>query len=181
MIKFNDFLNESKDDWDKILEENSQIFEEFLEHLSDYMDLAEKSAISKLFILCKGTSIITKTKKVYRVMCQENDKDIDFGSREMISTSTSKIKGKTLDTVIGDMKDRYEHHKGMKDCKVVYVEIPNVQGINIYSLITQGTKKGTKLNEYLDDYYIDMFKRLKSEKEFLAINNNLKASKIEEL
>lgn len=181
MISFNEFINERKENWDDVLEENSEIFDEFLEHLSDYMDLAEKSAISKLFVLCKGTSIITKTKKVYRVMCQEQGKDIDFGSREMISTSTSKIKGKVLNNVIGDMKDRYEHHKGMKNCKVVYVEISNVEGINIYSLIISALKKGTKLNEYLDDYYLDMFKRLKSEKEFLAINNNLKISKVDEV
>lgn len=180
MIKFTEFINEGTD-FNKIFEDNKDIFDEFLELLSDYMDFSEKSVISKLYKLVKGTSIITSSKSLYRVMVQEEGKDIDFGNREMISTSVSKVKGKTLDGIIGDMTDRYEYHKGIKDYKIVYVEISGAEGIDIYSLIMSSLKKGSTLNEYLDDYYIDMFKRLKAEKEFLAVNKNLKVKKIEEL
>jgi len=177
MKTFKEYINETLS-FEKIFLENKEIFDKFLELLSDYMDLSDKSVIDELYKLTLGTSLITDNKKVFRVMCTDDIENIDFGTRKMISASVSKVKGKVLDNIISDMTDRYKRHKHMSECKLVYVELNDVKGINISELIKEGLKKGTKLNIYLDDEYLDMFKRLKSEKEFLVINNDIKINKV---
>lgn len=170
-MKFKEFL--------QILEsyEVNDDFNTFLDLLSDYMDLAEKSVLGKIMDFAKKHGYITTKKKVYRVMHVNDDKNIDFGRFPMISTSTSKIKGKTLDGVIGDMVDRYKYHRKLDNVSVKYVEISNVQGIDIEAI---GKFVITNKNDF-NAYYVDMFKRLKAEKEFLIINKDLHVTKVEDL
>jgi hypothetical protein len=181
-MTFKEYILEAKisQDWDALYLEDAEKFNAFLELLSDYMDLSEKKVIKDLYNLVKGTRYLSTLPSVYRVQCTDSE-EIDFGTREMISSSTAKITGKTLQNVINDMKDRYEYHKNMKTCDVKYIQILKPEGINIHSLIQHSLKKGTTLNKELDDYYLDLFKRLKSEKEFLAVNKGLKIGKIQEV
>lgn len=165
-MNFRDFLlNETY--------EIDQPFIDFLDLLSNYMDLADKSVIDKIYEYAHTYNYIREKNKVYRIMCVNND--TDFGRFKLISTSTKKLKGKVLDNIINDMKDRYTHYRKTKECKLGYVELKNVKGVDIESIGSFVIANKDKF----DDYYVDMFKRLKSEKEFLVINKDLKAVNIE--
>ena len=155
-MKFSDFIFENY-----TIDDN---FLSFIDSLTEYMDLDNKSKIDEIIKKVHSLNIITNKKKVFRVMVI--DKEPEF-KMKLISSSTSKLKGKVLDNIISDMKDRYSHFL-KKNGEVKYVELENVQGIDIedigkFILDSKNSKK-------FDDYTIDVFKRLKSEKEFLIIN-----------
>lgn len=151
-------------------------FHEFIDYLYDYMDLYEKDKIPNIIKLAEKLKLIDTKAKVFRVTCKsgDNDNSIDFGDFDLVSTSTSKLKGKVLQGIIDDMQDRYKHYK-KKECELVYVELSNVKGIDI----TQLSKFILANKNEFEDYIVDMFKRLKSEKEFLAYNKNLTIKKVE--
>lgn len=182
MITFRELLTEKlqNNSIDKMYTNDKDKFMEIMDLLSNYMDFSDITVIPKLAKAIRNTPLVTFKNKVYRVMCREIGKDIDLGTIEMISTSTKRLKGKVLDRVIGDMKDRYKYYKKMKDCEVVYIELSNVEGLDIENLINLALDKTSELNK-IDKYYLDMFKRLKEEKEFLVFNNKLKISNIEVL
>lgn len=155
-MKFSDFIFENY-----TIDDN---FLSFIDSLTEYMDLDNKSKIDEIIKKAHSLNIITNKKKVFRVMVI--DKEPEF-KMKLISSSTSKLKGKVLDNIISDMKDRYSHFS-KKTGEIKYVELENVQGIDIedigkFILNPKNSKK-------FDDYTIDVFKRLKSEKEFLIIN-----------
>ncbi len=174
-------LSESKNLIDEIIlsYDRKTIFN-FIDTLTEYMDFYDKDKINILKNMCDKYPLFCRFKKskVFRVMVIENMNNVDFGKREFISTSTSKLKGKVLKGVIGDMVDRYSHYKKIKG-KVGYVQIQNPSGIDVEAFIKEGLNKNSKLYTIINDDIRDVFKRLKDEKEFLVVNKNLKISDIE--
>lgn len=155
-MNYSDFLYENY--------EISDDFLSFIDDLIEYMDLDNKSKIDSIIKKSQSLNIIKTKKKVFRVMVVDNEPEFKM---KLISSSTSKLKGKVLDNIISDMKDRYSHFS-KKNGEVKYVELVNVQGIDIEDI--GKFILDPKNSKNFDKYVVDVFKRLKSEKEFLIIN-----------
>jgi len=161
-MTFKEFLNESKD-YINIYKNNEELFNKFLDSLQNYMEFNDKKSISNILMFANELDLIENINKVYRITCNES-----LGNFDLVSTSTTKLKGKTLDGVVLDMKDRWEYYN-KKTCNLTLLEIKNPEGINVSKIANVFLKE--KIN--IDNDYKDMFKRLKSEKEFLCINKNI--------
>jgi len=171
MKTFREFLRESKKD--RIYKENQNILVEFLEELNVYMDYHDKERLNKIYNLTKDTSLIEDIPVAYRVQCEQ--KEYKY-KHKFISFSKEKLKGKVLHGIIEDFKHLYKVHDGIKDCKIVYLEIQNAKGISVIDIISDGLKRGSFLNEFIKEnipHIFDTFKRLKPEKEILVLNKNL--------
>jgi hypothetical protein len=150
-------------------------FKLFIDKLTDYMDLYDKSSINEIYDLAVSLDLIQKKSKVFRVQCTIDGEPIN-SKQPLISTSTVRLKGAVLDGVIEDMKFGYKQYKNVKECDISYIEYSNVVGIDLVKLANFVLKN----KEHFEDY-IDVFKRLKSEKEFLTVNKNLNIKNIEKL
>ena len=155
-MKYSDFLYENY--------EISEDFLSFIDDLIEYMDLDNKLKIDSIIKKSKSLNIIKTKKKVFRVMVIDNEPEFKM---KLISSSTSKLNGKVLDNIISDMKDRYSHFS-KKNGEVKYVQLENVQGIDVEDI--GKFILDSKNSKNFDKYVVDVFKRLKSEKEFLIIN-----------
>ena len=160
------------------IETHYKTFIEFLDYLTDYMDLYVKEDIDKIITLGRKLDLFEKRKKCFRVTCMKEGKP-GLGNFDLVSTSTSKLTGKVLKGVVEDMEDRFLLHDKTCDEKV-YIEIENAIGIDIVKLLKYIIKNKGSFGEN-EDYYVDVFNRLKKEKEFLVINKDIKIKHIEHI
>lgn len=146
-------------DYMKSLTENREILNSFLNDISDYIDMDDKTVTKNIIKNSKKLGFVEKKSKVYRYDCKEPTMN-EFG---VLSTSTSKLKGKVLKGIEKDMVHKSKTLGGVKDCTPKYYEIENVEGIDISKVFSN--IEGLDNEEYLKD----LCNRIKSEKEFLVI------------